>query len=203
VFDGWIHYHEDAFKFARTLYSYHPWASRPVSWLFLTRPVLYYSTGPKRGDQGCDAATCVRQVVGTGTPMIWLPGIIALVVITWWSIARRDWRASAIAVGFFATFLPWMPFAAYFPGTGAKSRTMFMFYELQGVPFIVLALTMCIGFALGPPGAALRRRLVGSSLSGLYVAAVVVNFWWLWPVLTGGTLSHDQWALRMLWPSWI
>jgi len=174
-----------------------------VSWLFLSRPVLYYSTGPKRGQNGCHADSCVRQVVGTGTPMIWLPGLVALAVIVWWSIARRDWRASAVALGFFASFAPWLPFAAYIPGTGSKSRTMFMFYELAGVPFIVLALTLCIGYALGPPGAALRRRLLGASFSGLYVALVVVNFWWLWPVLTGHALPHDQWEYRMMWPSWI
>ncbi|MDX6208817.1 MAG: dolichyl-phosphate-mannose-protein mannosyltransferase [Frankiales bacterium] len=203
VLHGWIHYHEDAFKFARTLYTYHPWASRPISWLFLSRPVLYYSTGPKAGQQGCQSGTCVRQVLGTGTPAIWLPGVIALVVITWWAVARRDWRASGIAVGFATTFLPWLPFAAYIPGTGSKSRTMFMFYELAGLPFVVLAITLCLGFVLGPPGAALRRRMLGAGLVGVYVALVVLNFWFLYPILTGGTLSHSQWAIRMLFPSWI
>ncbi|MDX6255803.1 MAG: dolichyl-phosphate-mannose-protein mannosyltransferase [Frankiales bacterium] len=203
VLHGWIHYHEDAFKFARTLYSPHPWSSRPISWLFMSRPVLYYSTGPKAGQQGCKSGTCVRQVLGTGTPAIWLPGVIALVVVTWWAVARRDWRASAIAVGFATTFLPWLPFAAYIPGTGSRSRTMFFFYELAGLPFVVLAITLCLGFVLGPPGAALRRRMLGAGLVGVYVALVVVNFWFLFPILTGGTLSHSQWAIRMLFPSWI
>ena len=203
VFHGWIHYHEDAFKFARTLYSPHPWSSRPVSWLFVTRPVLYFSSGPKAGDQGCKVGTCVRQVIGTGTPAIWLPGVLALIVVTWWAVARRDWRASGIMVGFATTFLPWLPFAAYFPGTGAKSRTMFFFYELAGLPFVVLAITLCLGVVLGPPGAAIRRRMLGAGLVGAYVALVVLNFWFLWPVLTGGTLSHNAWQIRMLFPSWI
>jgi dolichyl-phosphate-mannose-protein mannosyltransferase len=203
VLHGWIHYHQDAFKFARTLYAPHPWESRPISWLFMSRPVLYYSTGPKAGTQGCTSGTCVRQVLGTGTPAIWLPGVLALIVILWWAVAKRDWRASAIAVGFAATFVPWLPFAAYFPGTGDKSRTMFYFYELAGLPFVVLAITLCLGFILGPAGAGLRRRMVGSGLVGAYVALVVVNFWWLYPVLTGGTLSHSAWAARMLFPSWI
>ena len=203
VFHGWIKYHEDAFKFARTLYSYHPWESRPVSWLFLTRPVLYYSTSPTAPNQGCSSGTCVRQVIGTGTPAIWLPGVIALIVIAWWAVARRDWRASAIAVGFATTFAPWLPFAAYIPGTGDKSRTMFLFYELAGLPFVVLAITLCLGFVLGPPGATQRRRMIGAGLVGGYVALVIVNFWYIYPVLTGGTLSHKAWVARMLFPSWI
>ncbi|BEP12373.1 phospholipid carrier-dependent glycosyltransferase [Acidothermaceae bacterium B102] len=203
VLHGWVHYHEDAFKFARTLYTPHPFSSRPVSWLFLSRPVLYYSTGPKTGTQGCKAASCVRQVIGTGTPMIWLPGVLALIVICWWSVARRDWRASAIVVGFASTWVPWLPFAAYFPGTGSKSRTMFFFYELAGLPFVVLAITLCLGFVLGPPSASFRRRATGAGFVGAYVALVVLNLWFLYPVLTGHTLSHDQWVVRMLFPSWI
>jgi dolichyl-phosphate-mannose--protein O-mannosyl transferase len=203
VLHGWVHYHQDAFRFARTLYSPHPWSSRPISWLFMSRPVLYYSSGPKAGQQGCTSGTCVRQVLGTGTPAIWLPGVLALVVVTWWAVARRDWRASAIIVGFATTFVPWLPFAAYFPGTGTKSRTMFFFYELAGLPFVVLAVTLCLGVVLGPPGAALRRRMIGAGLVGAYVALVVLNFWFLYPVLTGGTLSHSAWQLRMLFPSWI
>jgi dolichyl-phosphate-mannose--protein O-mannosyl transferase len=80
---------------------------------------------------------------------------------------------------------------------------MFFFYELAGLPFVVLAVTLCIGVVLGPPGAALRRRMIGAGLVGAYVALVVLNFWFLYPVLTGGTLSHSAWQLRMLFPSWI
>jgi dolichyl-phosphate-mannose-protein mannosyltransferase len=203
VLHGWVHYHQDAFAFARTLYTYHPWESRPVSWLFLSRPVLYYSTGPKKGTNGCHTAGCVRQVIGAGTPMIWLPGVLALIVITWWAIARRDWRASAIAVAFGSTWLPWLPFAAYFPGTGSKSRTMFMFYELAGLPFVVLAITLCLGYVLGSPTASFRRRMTGAGFVGGYLALVVINLWFLYPVLTGHALPHDQWAARMLFPSWI
>ncbi len=202
VFHGWIKYHVDAFEFARTLYSSHPWSSRPVSWLFMTRPVLYYATTPKRGQAGCHADSCVRQVIGVGTPAIWLPGVLALIAVVWWAAARRDWRASAIVVGFAASFLPWLPFAAYFPGTGSRSRTMFYFYELAGLPFVILAITMCLGFVLGTEGATFRRRLTGSTAVGIYVALVVLNFWFLYPVLTGGTISNHAWAIRMLFPSW-
>ena len=201
---GGCDYHEDAFKFARTLYTPHPFASRPVSWLFLSRPVPLLLDGPKTGTPGAARRRrASAQVIGTGTPMIWLPGVLALIVICWWSVARRDWRASAIIVGFASTWVPWLPFAAYFPGTGSKSRTMFFFYELAGLPFVVLAITLCLGFVLGPPAASFRRRATGAGLVGAYLALVVLNLWFLYPVLTGHTLSHDQWAARMLFPSWI
>src|SRR3954451_11996831 len=67
VIRGWISYHIDAFNFHRTLYSGHPYASRPVSWLFQGRPVAYFYTSPTKGQDGCTYSTCAREVLGVGT----------------------------------------------------------------------------------------------------------------------------------------
>jgi dolichyl-phosphate-mannose--protein O-mannosyl transferase len=203
VLHGWIKYHQDAFDFHRTLYSFHPYASRPISWLFQGRPVAYYYTSPTRGQNGCGYDKCAREVLGVGTSAIWFPAIIALVVMLWWSIARRDWRASGIIVGFAASWVTWLPFAAYFPGTGSKPRTSFMFYALPCVPFMVLAIVMCLGMVLGCPDASPRRRTWGAAAAGSYVLLVVVDFWFLYPILAGISISVPAWQHRVLFPSWI
>jgi dolichyl-phosphate-mannose--protein O-mannosyl transferase len=203
VLHGWWKYHEDAFTFHRTLYSYHPYASRPVSWLFQARPVAYYYTSPTKGQNGCTANTCAREVLGVGTTAIWLPAIVALVICVWWSVARRDWRASAIVVAFAASWATWLPFAAYFPGTGSRPRTSFMFYALPCVPFMVLAVVLVLGYALGPPDASPTRRTWGAAAVGGYVLLVVVDFWFLFPILAGISIPVSGWQHRILWHSWI
>ena len=102
----------------------------------------------------------------------------------WWSVARRDWRASAVIVGFAASFATWLPFAAYFPGTGSRPRTSFMFYALPCVPFMVLAIVLCLGMVLGPPNANPRRRTWGTTAVGSYVLTYSVSNGFLTTTMT-------------------
>jgi dolichyl-phosphate-mannose--protein O-mannosyl transferase len=37
----------------------------------------------------------------------------------------------------------------------------------------------------------------------LWLGAVVADFIWMWPMFTGGLLTHEQWHQRMWFPSWI
>ena len=185
VLHGWITYHKDAFNFHRTLYSYHPYASRPISWLFQGRPVAYFYSSPTKGQDGCGYDRCAREVLGVGTSAIWFPAIIALVVMIWWSIAKRDWRASGIIVAFATSWVSWLPFAAYFPGTGSRPRTSFAFYALPCVPFMVLAIVLCLGAVIGRPDASPTRRTWGAAAAGSYLLLVVVDFWFLYPILAG------------------
>jgi dolichyl-phosphate-mannose--protein O-mannosyl transferase len=135
--------------------------------------------------------------------MIVFPAVIALVVMIWWSVARRDWRASAIIVGFAASWVPWLPFAAYFPGTGSRPRTSFQFYALPCVPFMVLAIVLVLGVVLGRPDASPNRRIWGATAVGSYVLLVVLDFWFLYPILAGVPISLSAWHHRILFPSWI
>jgi dolichyl-phosphate-mannose--protein O-mannosyl transferase len=36
-----------------------------------------------------------------------------------------------------------------------------------------------------------------------YVAVVVVNSAWLWPILTGQLITYEEWRSRIWFPSWI
>jgi len=49
----------------------------------------------------------------------------------------------------------------------------------------------------------LRRRYWG--LAGMcgFLALVVVDFAWMWPIFTGGLLTYDQWHAHMWLPSWV
>lgn len=188
------HYHRQAFTFHRTLDSFHPYRSNPWGWLVLARPVSYYYQGPKMGENGCDVATCSQAVTALGTPAIWWAACLALPVLLFLWAGRRDWRAGAILAGVVGGYLPWFVF---------QSRTIFSFYAVAFVPFLVLAVTMCLGLLLGAADASDRRRQWGAGAAAAYVLLAVANFAWLYPVLSAEVIPYADWARRMWWKSWI
>ena len=188
------HYHQDAWHFHTGLDSFHPYRSNPWGWLLLARPVSYFYEGPKMGQLGCDVDQCSQAVTALGTPVIWWAAVIALPVVIYLAIGRRDWRAGAIVVAVAAGYLPWFFF---------QGRTVFSFYAVAFVPYLVLAITMCLGLVLGGRDASAGRRQWGAWAVGGYVALAMLNFAWLLPVLSGDVIPYEQWGNRMWLKSWI
>ncbi len=194
VWDGWVSYQQEIYRFHANLTSGHPYRSRPWGWLVLARPVAYFYSQPTSGHLGCTAPTCSKEVLGIGTPAIWWASIPAFVWLAWRWVSTRDWRAAAILVAFAFAYLPWF-------WSDAHDRTMFLFYLTPGVPFMALALAMCIGLALGTRTATERRRRWGASLAGAYLLLVVVNFFYLYPILAAKVIPYEQWHSRMWFAS--
>ncbi|MEW9555452.1 hypothetical protein [Nonomuraea sp. NPDC050783] len=122
---------------------------------------------------------------------------ITLVVLVTRYTAVRDWRAGAVLLCYGAGWLPWFSYAI------AGNRTMYLFYMLPAVPFMVLALVIAAGLALGPGGTASIRRALGAAVTGAGALVILVNFWWLHPVLSGETIPYAAWWARMLMRSWV
>jgi dolichyl-phosphate-mannose--protein O-mannosyl transferase len=68
---------------------------------------------------------------------------------------------------------------------------------LPAVPFMVLAVTYVVGMVVGGPRSSPTRRTAGSIVAGAYLLAVLANFAFLYPVLSGKVVTYDQWRLRM------
>ena len=70
-----------------------------------------------------------------------------------------------------------------------------------------MALALVLGKILGPArtarGPATPRRLIGSAVVGAFVVLVVLNFAYIWPILTDEVLPHPDWLNRMWFKSWI
>jgi dolichyl-phosphate-mannose--protein O-mannosyl transferase len=188
------HYHAEMFDFHEGLRETHPYQSHPWGWLALARPVSYFYDQPARGQLGCEVEKCAREVLGVGTPALWWAAVGALFVLAWRWWAYRDWRAGAMLLGVAAGWLPWFVYS---------ERTIFSFYAVVFVPFLVLAVTLCLGLALGPPGASMVRRRLGAVIGGSYVLLVLANFVWLYPVLAARVIPYDDWLARMWFGSWI
>src|SRR5690606_8200653 len=120
---------------------------------------------------------------------IWWATIPVILGMIWLWLARRDWRAAALLVGIGTGWLPWLQY---------PERTMFFFYALPMLPFIVLALTLAAGWLLGPqppPGQpASNRRLGGSIAVGAYTLLVAANFLYFLPIFTAQVIPYTSWV---------
>ncbi|WP_370871906.1 dolichyl-phosphate-mannose--protein mannosyltransferase [Spirilliplanes yamanashiensis] len=193
-----FHYHQEAFGFHTQLDDKHTYQSWPWQWLLLGRPVAFYWNG----EGNCGAPSCAAEILLLGTPLLWWSFLPALVAAAWFGIARRDWRAPAILVPVVAGMLPWYYYAI------ADGRTMFSFYLLPAVPFLVLAVVYVLGAIMTPPEGLgpekSDRQIVGAVVAGLYVLLVAACFAYFYPVFTGQLIPYEDWSSRMwLGPRWI
>ncbi|MGV9303775.1 dolichyl-phosphate-mannose--protein mannosyltransferase [Nonomuraea sp. NPDC003727] len=199
VFDSlrsWLGYQLQVLGYHTGLSKEHPYMSEPWQWPLLQRPVsFYYPSDP--APTGCGADKCSSAVLGVGTPALWYLAALALLALVAWYVSSRDWRAGAVLLGYGAGWLPWFYYAI------ADNRTMYLFYMVPVVPFMVLALVLVAGIALGPASAPPIRRAAGAAAVGACALVVLINFWWLYPILSAETITFAQWWARMLMRSWV
>ncbi|RZU50335.1 dolichyl-phosphate-mannose-protein mannosyltransferase [Krasilnikovia cinnamomea] len=195
-----LHYHVEAYTFHSGLTDRHVYQSWPWQWLLLGRPVAFYWNGDPR----CGSQSCAAEILLLGTPILWWSFLPALGALLWFGIARRDWRAFAIGTGVVAGLLPWFYYAV------ADGRTMFVFYVLPALPFLILAVVYALGAIMTPPsgmatGAARTdRQLVGTIMAGVYVLLVALCFAYFHPIFVGQSIPYDSWSARMwLGSRWI
>jgi dolichyl-phosphate-mannose--protein O-mannosyl transferase len=136
-------------------------------------------------------------VLAIGTPLLWYAAIPALLACLAWWLIRRDWRAGAVLMGVAAGWLPWFWFTLH------DHRTEFFFYAVVFDPFLVIAITLCIGLIIGPAGAIPVRRAAGAILAGFYLLAVLWDFSYMYPVLAAKVIPYASWLSRMWYHGWI
>lgn len=188
-----LNYHAQMWSFHQGLSTPHTYQSSPWGWLVTGRPVLFYYPS-KPSPTGCGADNCVRTVLDVGTPALWWAFVPAVLWAGWIGLVRRDWRGWVVLVAFLAGWVTWF---------SVPGRTMFLFYMTPLVPFLVVGVTLMLGAVLGPARAGEQRRTIGLVAVCAYVALVVVNSAWLWPILSGQLITYAEWRSRIWFPSWI
>jgi dolichyl-phosphate-mannose-protein mannosyltransferase len=187
-------YHQEMLQFGVGLSVRHPYESQPWDWFIMTRPVAFYwqsfydAGGARPVPNGKPVGGYVAEVLAIGNPAIWWLSLPAIAVCLIWWLARRDWRAGAAVLCILAGWASWLPFV---------SRTKFFYYALEFEPFIIICLVLCLGLILGPAAARLPRRATGAVLVGVYMIAVLVLFWYFYPILTGKVIPYQDWLDHM------
>jgi hypothetical protein len=167
----------------------HAYSANPWSWLIMGRPTSFFYASPK----SCGAQTCSQEILALGTPLLWWSGLIALCITFGYWIARREWQSGLILLSVAAGYAPWFLI---------QKRTMFTFYAIAFEPFLILLIVYVISkFLEGERGRELsRKRLL--FVYG-YLVAVAINFFYFFPLYTGGVISYSSWLGHMWLPSWI
>ncbi|MFK5633330.1 dolichyl-phosphate-mannose--protein mannosyltransferase [Ornithinimicrobium sp. LYQ103] len=186
-------YHAEQLSFHVGLQNEHAWRSNPWSWVVQWRPTLFYAQWPERGEKGCESASCVEYIASLGNVFLWWGAAFGMLVVVVLWLFGRDWRAGAVLSGIVAGWLPWFLY---------QTRTVYSFYAVAFVPWLVLVVVCCLGLVLGPAGASPRRRRWGAVVVVVYLALAVAWMAWFYPVHTAVVIPRADWRLRMWFDFW-
>lgn len=195
--NSWWEYHLRMWDFHNNLTSEHTYQSHPAGWLIQWRPTSFAWRSVETADgawQTCGSDRCAGAILSVGNPVIWWGAALALLLVIWAAVRRHDWRAWAILAGYAGGYLPWFAYA---------HRTIFTFYAVAFVPYVVLALTYALGELIGPREVPLRERRPGIwAAAAVVVAAIAVSAFY-WPIWTNQWVPYWFWQLHMLLPTWV
>lgn len=176
-------YHKEIYAFHSSLSVEHPYQSHPFSWLVMGRPTSFFY----ESEATCGVDNCAQEILALGNPALWWIGTIGVISLVGYWISRRDKASELILLGFIAGYLPWFVF---------PERTMFTFYAISILPFLILALGYLGNELLIHRANAKRYLTVGFIL-------VFLLFLYFFPLYVGESITYDQWRQRMWLESWI
>jgi dolichyl-phosphate-mannose--protein O-mannosyl transferase len=175
-------YHFEMLNFHTNLVEKHSYSANPWSWLVLGRPTsFYYQSG-----DSCGAGKCAQEILAMGTPLLWWSAVIAVAITLGFYLKTVNKSAEIVLAGFAGTYLPWFIF---------QDRTMFYFYSITTLPFLILALIYCFDLLL--------KHLNYQRVIQFFILIVAINFIYFLPIYIGIEIPYSDWLNRMWLPSWI
>lgn len=198
-------YHRQMWDFHTGLAKPHTYMSQAEAWIIQYRPVSFYFPPREKLIHDCGAERCVQAITSIGNVAVWWMAAIAVIAVLIYAIWRSDWRAWAILAGYAAFYLPWFQY---------RDRTIYQFYAVAFLPYVVLALAFGIAIITRiyrPPR--LESRPIGAVLAPFNLA------WYQkdvddadhdgppppdqWPPNQHGSFAlrlPTGWAVHQLWP---
>ena len=175
-------YHFEILNFHTNLVEKHSYSANPWSWLVLGRPTsFYYQSG-----DSCGADECAQEILAMGTPLLWWSAVIAVALTLGFYLKTVNKSAEIVLAGFAGTYLPWFIF---------QDRTMFYFYSITTLPFLILALIYCFDLLL-------KNRNYQRVIQ-IFILTIAINFIYFLPIYIGIEIPYSDWLNRMWLPSWI
>jgi dolichyl-phosphate-mannose-protein mannosyltransferase len=175
-------YHFEILNFHTNLVEKHSYSANPWSWLVLGRPTsFYYQSG-----DSCGAGECAQEILAMGTPLLWWSAVIAVAITLGFYLKSVNKTAEIVLAGFAGTYLPWFIF---------QDRTMFHFYSITTLPFLILALIYCFDLLLKYRN---YQRVIQ-----IFILTIAINFFYFLPIYIGIEIPYSHWLNRMWLPSWI
>ncbi|KQV01887.1 dolichyl-phosphate-mannose-protein mannosyltransferase [Microbacterium sp. Root322] len=190
-------YHESMLGFHVGLTRGHPYASPAWEWPLLLRPTaVWVDSDPT----GCGTDHCIGVISAIPNPLIWYAGVAAAIYLLYrlvrgW-ITRRPVgpELSIPLVGLAVTYVPWLMF---------PDRTIFQFYTVVMMPFLVIALAMTLRIVAGTREDPLHRRQAGERTVMIFLVFVVLVSAFFLPLWTGMSVPYEFWLLHNWLPGWV
>ncbi|WP_091226001.1 dolichyl-phosphate-mannose--protein mannosyltransferase [Microbacterium sp. 3J1] len=190
-------YHDLILDFHVGLSKGHPYASPAWEWPFLLRPTaVWVGTDPAP----CGVDHCIAVISTIPNPLIWYAGVAATVYLIYRLV--RGWitrqpvgpALTFPLIGLAATYVPWLMI---------PERTIFQFYTVAMMPFLVLALAVTLRVIAGRREDPLHRRQSGERTVAIFLVVVVLVSAFFYPVWTGMSVPYDFWLLHNWLPGWV
>ncbi len=141
-----LEYHISMYNFHVGLDSEHPYMSKPTGWLVQWRPTsFFWPSEEKLAGVSCGGGRCVQAITSIGNIPVWWAAVAALVFgVVVLACIKRDWRVWVALIGYVGLYVPWFNY---------WDRTIFTFYTVAFVPYVVLVLVLALGSVAGllPP----------------------------------------------------
>ncbi len=186
-------YHQDAYGFHVNLHTPHSYASNPLTWIFEIRPTSFFYEGLTQGQVGCESAGgCSSAITALGNPIIWFPAAAAVLLLVYLFATRRTKVGGLILLGIVAGYVPWFAF---------MNRTVFQFYAIAFLPWMILALVYVIRLYIHTRKAEELPRAV-KVIGGYLFVALLASLFFL-PIWIGTWIPYWYWHIHMWLPSWI
>ncbi len=190
-------YHQSILGFHVGLSKGHPYSSPAWEWPCLLRPTaVWVGTDPAP----CGADHCIATISSIPNPIIWYAGVAASAYLLYrlvrgWIMREPiDPALSFPLVGLAATYVPWLMI---------PERTIFQFYTVAMLPFLVLCLALTLRVIAGRREDPLFRRQSGERTVMIFLAFVVVISAFYYPVWTGMSVPYDFWLVHNWLPGWV
>jgi dolichyl-phosphate-mannose--protein O-mannosyl transferase len=183
-------YHEVIYRFHVNLSEDHSYQSHPITWLLGLRPTAFFYETYSSGQMGCESDTCSSAITALGNPLIWVFATAALLYLAYRYLRTRERVIGLVLLGVGALYLPWLLI---------PERTVFQFYAVSFLPWMILGLVLVMQILYRAIG---NTKLAKGLVVGFFVLATLVSVFFL-PVNIGLVVPFDQWQLRMWLPSWI
>ena len=187
------HYHQEAYNFHVNLHTPHSYASNPLSWLLLIRPTSFFYEGANAGEAACTFdGGCSSAITALGNPLIWFGAVIALLLLLVRYFRNRESVPGLILLGVACGYLPWLVY---------MNRTIFQFYSVAFLPWLVLALVFALkGWLQSRPN---ERRPRSERRLVFYFALTAAVSAYFYPIWIGAQVPYWFWYAHMWIPSWI
>ncbi|MFT4219970.1 MAG: glycosyltransferase family 39 protein [Microbacterium sp.] len=188
-------YHVAMYDFHIGLTSEHAYATPAWAWPLLTRPTWMYWHLTDEGVAGCASpGGCPESISSVPNPILWYSAVAAVLWIAYRFAVTRDWRHGFVLTGIAATYVPWLLY---------PERTIFQFYTVVVLPFMLLALALALREIAGAPGSPPERKQSGRWVALVFLTVATLLSAFFYPVWAGWEVPYEFYRLHNWMPSWV